>query len=333
MILFLTNSKTTNLLDFLTDTNEDYAVHKIQANIDMRYFAVGDMANYSHFAEIIINRDAVVNDDETLVQTIEEFHTMYDARITIIAPKLAMSAPLFKDLLTIGVGNIITSENLVEIQKDIVKCLSETGLNRYEVKPRPKPKLKQEHYRFNCENIAIAVVGSQSRIGTTTFALGLTNWLSKVGAKVCYIEANTNNILPAIAKEYGVDGATENFAVDNMEFAKGKPSMSGNFHIFDFGTLSENNFAKFEQMELLVLTCGVKIYELPYTAFSLQKLSQTSAYILPTFFGDDTMTRYENLFANPMHQLLQPVYQPDFMNNELAKVNYKKIIEKYIVAE
>lgn len=40
---------------------------------------------------------------------------------------------LLKALLSIGVGNIITPSNLVEIQRDIVSCLSISGLNRFEV--------------------------------------------------------------------------------------------------------------------------------------------------------------------------------------------------------
>ncbi len=333
MILYLTNAKTTNLLDFLLEQKEAYPLHKIEGNIDMKNFVIRDMANYSHFAEIVINKEIVVNDDKTFVHAIEEFHTMYDARITVICEELEETSSLFKALLSIGVGNIITSSNLVEIQRDIVSCLSVSGLNRYEASERVKPKPKHEHYNFKCSNVRIGVVGSQSRIGTTTFALGLVNWLGKVGATACYIEANKSNILSYIAKEYGLAGVKESFEVDSMQFSKAAPEQPCNFEVYDFGSLNEKIISNLEYMQEVVLTCGVKIYELPYTALSLKELRETSIYVSPTFFAEETMERYENVFANEMHEVLQPVYQPDFMNSELARVNYKKMIEKYIAAE
>ena len=49
------------------------------------------------------------------------------------------------------------------------------------------------HYRFDFRNVA--VIGSQSRIGTTTAAMGLSAWLARVGASVCYVEAHAGTHL------------------------------------------------------------------------------------------------------------------------------------------
>lgn len=325
--------KATNLLDFLKENEATSQIHKLEGMLDMKNFVIRDSINISHIDELIIYKAATISTDKDFAEAIEEFHMMYDARVTVIAEGMKETDPLFKALLGVGVGNIIISDDLVKIREDIVKCLSVTGLERYEASERATPKHKGEHYKFVCKNVRIAVIGSQNRIGATTMALGLVNWLDKVGATVCYIENNASNILPYVSKEYGLTGVTDSFKVDNMEFTRNVPKEPCNFEVFDFGNLSEKVISNIKHMDEVILTCGVKIYELPYTVMSLKQLSETDAYIFPTFLVDGNIERYENIFVNEQHTMLESVYQPDFMDSELAKKNYKKMIERHIAAE
>ena len=51
----------------------------------------------------------------------------------------------------------------------------------------------------------IAVVGAQSRVGTTTVAVGLCVWLARVGASVCYVQVNQSGGLGVLAKGNGME--------------------------------------------------------------------------------------------------------------------------------
>lgn len=53
-------------------------------------------------------------------------------------------------------------------------------------------------YSFAGENIKIIVAGAITRVGTTTTAMNMASYLSSIGAKVSYTEANRNNHLNSI---------------------------------------------------------------------------------------------------------------------------------------
>lgn len=61
------------------------------------------------------------------------------------------------------------------------------------------------HYHFRADGVRIAMISSQSRIGTTTMALGFAAWLGSVGASVAYVEKNTSGIIPYLSDAYEMD--------------------------------------------------------------------------------------------------------------------------------
>lgn len=174
MILYLTSQQHTNLLDFLTEQTDALPIKKMTGNFMLKQFVIYDMRNFSHCTELVLDRDAFGDDDIHFAEAIEEFLTMYNARITVICEGLQESAPLCHDLLEAGVGNIVTAEEIGAIQNEIRQSLSGQGMTRCKPKERTKPQEKEKLYQFATEGVRITMVSSQSRIGTTTMALGLT---------------------------------------------------------------------------------------------------------------------------------------------------------------
>lgn len=196
MILYLTSQQHTNLLDFLTEQTDALPIKKMTGNFMLKQFVIYDMRNFSHCTELVLDRDAFGDDDIHFAEAIEEFLTMYNARITVICEGLQESAPLCHDLLEAGVGNIVTAEEIGAIQNEIRQSLSGQGMTRCKPKERTKPQEKEKLYQFATEGVRITMVSSQSRIGTTTMALGLTAWLGSVGASVAYVEHNSSGMIP-----------------------------------------------------------------------------------------------------------------------------------------
>ncbi len=293
----------------------------------------GSLRSPVHITEIILVRDAADNSDDELIQSIREFHTMFNPRITIFDEKLTENNKLFKDLLEVGVGNIITSSVLKEVKDDIVKSMSEKGLERYEAKERAKPATFGENYKFECSDIRIGVIGSQSRIGVSTMGLGLIYWLNKVGATSSYINKAGGLLLQVVAKEYGETYSADGFDVENVHFTEKEPQGSYNFRIYDLGVTNNDFKAKTEDMDIIILMCGIKRFEIPYTGNTLKQADETKLYYHPTFFTEELLNETESLFKNPLHTMLQPIYQPDYADIELSRVNYKNIIKNYIAAD
>lgn len=332
MILYITTNRTTNLLDFL-DEKEYGPVKKLEGTFDMSNFVRRDMTNYLHITEIILVRDAADNEDDELIQSIREFHTMFTPRITIFNDELKEDSKFFKDLLEVGVGNIINSKVKTEVIEDIIKSLSEKGLERYEAKERAKPATDGESYSFECNNVRIGVIGSQGRIGTSTMGLGLAYWLNKVGGTSSYVDKSGSTLLTFVAQEYGATYSKTGFDIENINFTELENDGSYNFKIFDLGFASGDFIEKTQDMDIIIFLCGIKRFELINTVRCLQEAGDTKIYIHPTFFTEELLLEVENVFKNPKHTMLKPIYQPDYADVELSRVNYKQIIDKYIAAD
>ena len=180
MILYLSSQQHTNLLDFLAEQEDALPVKKMTGNFMLKQFVVYDMRNFSHCTELVLDRIAFGDEDRDFAQAIEEFLTMYNTRITVICEGLKENNPLFGALLSAGVGNIVTNVEIRGMQEEIRQSLSSQGMTKYHPKERKQPKAQGEHYRFMADGVRIALVSSQSRIGTTTTALGFTSWLGKM---------------------------------------------------------------------------------------------------------------------------------------------------------
>lgn len=197
MILYLSSQQHTNLLDFLAEKEDALPVKKMTGNFMMKQFVIYDMRNFSHCTELVLDRIAFGDEDRDFAQAIEEFLTMYNARITVICEGLKESDPLCRALLDAGVGNIVTNVEIRGMQEEIMQSLSSQGMTRYAPKERKKTKVQGEHYHFMADGVRIAMISSQSRIGTTTMALGFAAvaWKRRCKCGLCGEECQRHHSL------------------------------------------------------------------------------------------------------------------------------------------
>ena len=160
MILYLSSQQHTNLLDFLAEKEDALPVKKMTGNFMLRQFVIYDMRNFSHCTELVLDRIAFGDEDRDFAQAIEEFLTMYNARITVICEGLKESDPLCRALLDAGVGNIVTDVEIRGMQEEIMQSLSSQGMTRYAPKEQKKTERKGECYRFMADGVRIAMISS-----------------------------------------------------------------------------------------------------------------------------------------------------------------------------
>ena len=229
MILYMTTQDHTDLLDFYIEREGTLPVKKMTGSFILKQFVIYDMRNFSHCTELILDRGAFRDSDDAFVQAIEEFLTMYQARVTVIAEGLGQEEALFIKLLEAGIGNIVTERAIERQQEEIEECLSSQGLRKYRIREKQEIYHEGERYNFSCSRIQIAVVGSQGRIGTTTVALGLANWLTEVGGRSCYVEANESGHMECLAIDYEMVPKDEGFVMDKVGYYKRQPTQEYSF--------------------------------------------------------------------------------------------------------
>lgn len=326
MILYLTSMQHTNLLDFTGwyAPDSDTPIKKMVGSYILQQFVVHDMRNFSHFTDIVLDRYAFGDDDIGFAKSIEEFLTMYHARVTVICEGLTPTDPLFQALLDSGVGNIVCATEISAIQKEITECLSKSGMTRYYHKERPqKNKVK---YCFDCENIYISLIGSQPRIGTTTAAIALCHWLASVGATVCYVENNASNTLPILAHSYGMEQNGNGWLFEGVEYQKQEPKTTVNFIVRDMGSIG----VPLSDTDVLVLVCGTKAWEIPYTAKLKQTQEGNKAYLLCPFVLEEARKDVTEALQDDYHKVLFFDYQPEPTDGFMQAKQFKTMITKYI---
>lgn len=327
MILYLSSTQHTNLLDFTGwyASDSDTPIKKMVGSFILQQFVVHDMRNFSHFTDVVLDRLAFGDDDTEFAGAIEEFMTMYHARVTVICEGLTPADPLFQALLDSGVGNIVCGTEITGIQQEITECLSEIGMTRYHPKERPAPEGGVK-YRFDCRNIRIVVIGSQPRIGVTTAAISLCSWLQSVGATVCYVEDNGSGILPILARSYGMEQNGGSWRFEGVQYRRQEPETPVHFIVRDMG--SEK--APPQNTDLLIMVCGTKVWELPHTAKLKRTQDGNHAYFLCPFVVEDSRGEVAEALQDDYHKVLFLNYQPEPTDSAANAKQFKTIITKYI---
>ena len=326
MILYMTTQDHTDLLDFYIEREGTLPVKKMTGSFILKQFVIYDMRNFSHCTELVLDREAFRDSDDAFVEAIEEFLTMYQARVTVIAEGVGQGEALFIKLLEAGVGNIVTEREIERQQEEIEGCLSNQGLRKYRIREKQEIYHEGERYNFSCSRVQIAVVGSQGRIGTTTVALGLANWLAEVGGRSCYVEANESGHMECLAIDYEMIPKDEGFVMDKVGYYKRQPMQEYSFIVKDYGT-RDLKIAP----DCLLLICGTKPYELSQTLPLLERYEDQYAIILFPFVAQEHRRAYEESFSTDNHRVLFLEYQPDCLNGKINGNVYKTIVKPYII--
>ena len=328
MILYLSSQQHTNLLDFLAEKEDALPIKKMTGNFMLKQFVIYDMRNFSHCTELVLDRIAFGDEDRDFAQAIEEFLTMYNARITVICEGLKESNPLCRALLDAGVGNIVTDVEIRGMQEEIMQSLSSQGMTRYAPKEQKKTERKGECYRFMADGVRIAMISSQSRIGTTTMALGFTAWLGNAGASVAYVEKNASGIIPYLSDAYEMDEEAGGYRLEKMWYGTQTPHGGFHFLLEDYGTGRPDADA-----DILLLVCGTKPYEIVHTMKLLEMYETKAAFVLCPFVESALQNTYVEAFQTDYHKVFFLEYQPDCMNGSPNAKIFKNIIERYIAGE
>ena len=328
MVLYLSSQQHTNLLDFLAEQEDALPVKKMTGNFMLKQFVVYDMRNFSHCTELVLDRIAFGDEDGDFAHAIEEFLTMYNARITVICEGLRENDPLCRALLDAGVGNIVTSTEIWEMQEEIRQSLSSRGMTRFCPRERESSEKQGEHYHFHADRVRIAMVSSQSRIGTTTTALGFAAWLGSVGARVAYVEKNGSGIIPFLRDAYEMEEEAGGCRLEKMWYGTQTPGAGFHFLIEDYGTGRPEPDA-----DILLLVCGMKPYEMEHTMRLLGQYETRAAFILCPFVEKSLRDTYAEAFQTDYHKVFFLEYQPDCMDGGPNAKVFKNVIGKYIAVE
>lgn len=335
MILYLTSEARVNLLDFL---EQELPVKKLTGYFNLLSFVIKDMRHFSHVRYVALDRTALTESDDELIQALMSYQTIYDMRVVVIAEGVPSDSSLVKQLIQIGILNIVTASGMEGIRSELIECFSEDGMQRFKSASLPPMKeemapsvLPEKHveYSFTCSNLKIAIAGCDRRTGVTTTAMNLVCWVNAHGGTACYVEANSNNHLAHIIHLFEPQKVGNAYILEDNELYMTKELNSDyNVIVLDCGILNENRIQDDFLLSDIRLLCGSAMpYELARYYRTIERCKDLSIQPLGLFVPNDikaylTQTIDKNiLFANDSHELFEP-----HVNSEL----YKKLLQKHL---
>lgn len=263
MLLFYISSKDNLTIFDEICLEKGIILRKQSGQINLKKLIIEDMTNFSHISYFSVDLSAVKNTEEEIIEAFLAFQSMYNARIILLALTYGKTEKLLARLVDAGIYNIITSTN--DLKSEISECMSELG-RQY------KSALIQSSSNVATEAMAIKVgiCGTQSKIGTTTQGILLSNLLNSRELKACYVEANANSHIKTLAGYYEVETNDRlkciKYGGMDMFYDSGLLatilSMNYKLYVIDYGVLDVNNLETFLKSDVKIVCAGAKTWEM-----------------------------------------------------------------------
>lgn len=281
------------------------------AGWSLRRFISADLKNYMAQTHIILDVSAFIEQDTEFIELLGELRQKHENAVVIIYYDGGAAGDLFlHQLIKAGFTNIVAgypniseTDNQKLMLEDMVECLT-SGLSpqKYErfILPEETDNETADNEDVNKPDYSgdfktITVFGSQSRIGTTTFAMGLCRHIIEHNGNAALILFGENAEMERELMYKHLNG-TDNgdfITVNGIDvFLYKDLSKIGDYNlvVFDCGNLQENadQIEDFTDVDALYLCCGVNWKELHHTAVTHRYLAGLT--YTAVVMGGDTET-------------------------------------------
>ncbi|MCT4563529.1 MAG: hypothetical protein N4A68_04345 [Maledivibacter sp.] len=262
VVLYLTSKVHMNILDFLKE-KEELVIKKYVGEFDLKDFLIKSIQRLGHVQAIVVDRTCLINTEETIIDAIRAFKSLSKIKIGFYIPNEEQS--LVHELIRLGFFNIITEIEVDKLKQEIEMCLLEDMTEKYiKDKFNLVYDVKEETMiDFKGKLIAIGVVGSQHRVGTTTVAMQFAFYLSSIGAKVSYVEANDSGHMKLIAEYYEMEKNGDGYIYKGVAFEPLNSKNETEFEciVYDLGVFNDKSKVGFENCMIRILCAGDKPHE------------------------------------------------------------------------
>lgn len=263
----------------------------------------------------ILDLSAFLDTEPALRESIQALRQESGAEVLLYAPGFPPDSSLLRSLHSQGCAIVTEAENLGRIRQQFAACVPERGHTQerkaHEVRVREQESFWEEREPAQMDAnpqripemgqppcpapLRIAVVGSQSRIGTTTAALQLTSWLNQQEARcAAYLEYNRSGYtasLQALCRCETEDRHMQSVRYQNMDLYQNPERISEilqrgyRYLVYDYGALhTVRDRASLYEKDHILLVAGAKPGELEQATEAIRELfSQRHAWYLFNF--------------------------------------------------
>lgn len=281
-------------------------------------FLKRDLKNYNYQSHYIFDVSACLEKDDDFVSIIEGITYQVDkSKIVIYTDGHYADDDFLNNLVKIGITNIVANysnlkdkDNFAAMSEDLKECMT-TGLpkekwRRYDksfdafAQAREAAELAEKEKakpRYSQSSVHVAVVGSQSRIGATTFALRLAEYFRSREAESIVICASQRGVPQLEMMKEMYEGKEESGiitigeGIDVCSSDVSEPQKKYNVEIYDFGNTPTNKIG-FDDFDKVYLVGGTSWNELPMTYAAQVPMNGTNYTVAVNFSSESEIEKY-----------------------------------------
>jgi len=334
MLLYLSSNDHINLLDFLNDEH-GIIIKKLSGTFSLRQFVLGDLRSLNHFQYMVIDLNAIKDSNSDIMEAVNAYKKMFTSRLIFYIEDMKAHHDLVHKLIENGILNIVTATDIEAIKAELLKSISDLGMNKRDIMLKLSPndfsfKTSAEIYKFSKKEIKIAVTGVQHRVGTTTMAINLANYLSSIGAKVCYVEANEHDHLRKLPAFYqGMTSKDDVILYNGVKYLSLQSECHDEFDfiIYDMGVVDNRIISAIRKnCDAGILCATGKPYEVNDIEKHKNLLDATPLNIVFSFVAESDQHKYLKLhkdihFSN---------YTPNYFDGEINEIVWTTVIKPFI---
>ena len=282
-MIFYVSEKRPELLDAVCDKLY-LAVTKIH-NTHIKNLVIGNAAAFTVASRFVIDLSSVKDTPDEIIEAIEALRSLNSsARVIVIADGESPGSSLINKLLNMGIYDIVLEPNQASLKKSLTTgyAKDEAIINcayvpapAVESLPQPVPGIREiykanRNFKKRKPYVTIAICAAEPHIGATHQALLMAKFLTYIGFRVCYLEANRRRKIVYLANIYPINANERKHLIQyegiDIYFDFNTPEvvdMGYDFFIYDMGRLNEMDANSFTTKDLRFIVGGVKAWEIP----------------------------------------------------------------------
>ena len=256
---------------------------------------------------IIICIEEYIDEKDVIVKELRELNASTKAKLIIYARGYTKDSLMVRSLVDYDIKALIFpafDDELIE-QLDSILSGKYDAIGRDEIN-KIEENIKKTELKIQSIT-TIGVAGTERRIGTTTQAFQILQYLTYMGYKAAYIEANSNKYLKLEDITYTegtflnmVDSLDE-FAFDTYSIEE-RPGIDEkyDFLIYDYGSLDDRFVDKnaFIKDDIKFLVGGIDVAEFYYLYKFLVNPAYCDCSVILNFVGDKDKNDFLNFIDN-----------------------------------
>ena len=313
MIYYIASNVYSNSIsEAINITNEIVATNIIGHDVTLLETLKKDISNMGNIDKLIIDLNALRDQDDEIIQALEMFRMMYDEpRVIILAAGHFPGDLLLTQCFQMGIYDIIAAQDFNIIKEELLFCIREGKKYKDSVvfKDAKNEKLIiKNEIKKNIYKVLIGMAGIQKHIGVTHSCILLANYLRQSGFRVAICEVMNQKLEMSdyefIQDSFDMELFDNAFTLSNIDYYPNmlitelhKIDKPYNFIILDFGTYADSDLVMYNKCEIKMLVTGSKAYEIPNINQIFENATKESLKEYHFLFNLTDKSQYQDILS------------------------------------